>query len=319
MKHNIFENITTDQQAYWLGFLAADGCCHRNQLEIGLSSKDREHLVKFKEFIDLESDIFDRMTLCSNNGKYYPSSYLFINSNEILEDLANFGIVPNKSHQDIDFLSYIEDKYKKAFIIGYFDGDGWFTHTEKSMDFGFCGCKSLIESIGKYLNEYFQWEIPINIRQDSRSKITFYISSQSKCKIKDFCNWYLSFQNKNVLLQRKEHIAIALLQKLEIYLQKQKQPICKTKVCPICKKEFFITNHPEQIYCSQECVHKSQQKAERPNREQLKNLIRKKSFLSIGEKYEVTDNAIRKWCKAMNLPYKKSDINAYSDEEWALI
>lgn len=53
-----------------------------------------------------------------------------------------------------------------------------------------------------------------------------------------------------------------------------------------------------------------------PNREELKLMIRKESFLSIGKKYGVSDNSIRKWCKKMNLPSKKSEINQYSDLEW---
>lgn len=55
---------------------------------------------------------------------------------------------------------------------------------------------------------------------------------------------------------------------------------------------------------------------ERPSRTELKDLIRTKSFLQIGRDYNVTDNTIRKWCKFENLPYKKSEIKKYSDEEW---
>ena len=55
------------------------------------------------------------------------------------------------------------------------------------------------------------------------------------------------------------------------------------------------------------------------SREELKFLIRSLSFVAIGEKYGVSDNAIRKWCINYSLPSKKKDINAYSDEEWALI
>ena len=58
---------------------------------------------------------------------------------------------------------------------------------------------------------------------------------------------------------------------------------------------------------------------ERPSREELKKLIREKPFLQIGKMFNVSDNAIRKWCDRMDLPRKKTDINAYSDEEWALI
>lgn len=55
---------------------------------------------------------------------------------------------------------------------------------------------------------------------------------------------------------------------------------------------------------------------DRPSKEQLKEEIRNNSFLQLGKKYGVTDNAVRKWCKAYNLPYRKKDIDQYSDEEW---
>lgn len=52
------------------------------------------------------------------------------------------------------------------------------------------------------------------------------------------------------------------------------------------------------------------------NRKELKNLIRTLPFTKIGEKYNVTDNAIRKWCDKYNLPRTKKEINSYSDVEW---
>jgi len=39
-------------------------------------------------------------------------------------------------------------------------------------------------------------------------------------------------------------------------------------------------------------------------------------FTQIANKYGVSDNAIRKWCKAYNLPTKKSEIKKYTKEEW---
>ena len=68
-------------------------------------------------------------------------------------------------------------------------------------------------------------------------------------------------------------------------------------------------------YCS-ECIHIQQRIVERPPREELKFLIKKYSFSEIGRKYNVSDNAIRKWCKNENLPYRKKDINQYTDQEW---
>ena len=45
-----------------------------------------------------------------------------------------------------------------------------------------------------------------------------------------------------------------------------------------------------------------------PTKEELSKLILSKSFVEIGKLYGVKDNAVRKWCKKFNLPYRKSDI-----------
>ena len=55
------------------------------------------------------------------------------------------------------------------------------------------------------------------------------------------------------------------------------------------------------------------------SRDELKQLIRNTSFVEIGNKYGVTDNAIRKWCDKFNLPRKVSDIKKISNEDWDLI
>lgn len=54
-------------------------------------------------------------------------------------------------------------------------------------------------------------------------------------------------------------------------------------------------------------------------RDELKTMIRTQTFVSIGKKYQVTDNTIRKWCDKFNLPRKKTEINKYTNEEWSKI
>ena len=54
-------------------------------------------------------------------------------------------------------------------------------------------------------------------------------------------------------------------------------------------------------------------------REELKDLIRTKSFCEIGRMFNVTDNSIRKWCDKYNLPRKKSEIVKISDNDWSKI
>ena len=67
--------------------------------------------------------------------------------------------------------------------------------------------------------------------------------------------------------------------------------------------------------CSNKMRHQDSSK-NNLSREELKDLIRTKSFLELGKKFGVSDNAIRKWCDAMSLPRTKKEINSYSDEEW---
>lgn len=57
----------------------------------------------------------------------------------------------------------------------------------------------------------------------------------------------------------------------------------------------------------------------RPDRDTLKQLIRTVSFVQIGKNYNVSDNAVKKWCIHYNLPSKKKEINKMSDEEWEKI
>ena len=88
------------------------------------------------------------------------------------------------------------------------------------------------------------------------------------------------------------------------------------RYCSKCGKT--ITKYSETGLCSV-CASEARRLANRPPREELKNLIRTLPFTKIAEKYGVTDNAIRKWCDAEKLPRTKKEINGYSNEEWEMI
>lgn len=94
----------------------------------------------------------------------------------------------------------------------------------------------------------------------------------------------------------------------------REQVHAKKFYCKICGKEKSRSG----VLCA-DCAHLVTRKAERPSREELKQLIREKPFLQIGLLFNVSDNAIRKWCKAKNLPYTKKEINSYSNDEWQKI
>lgn len=55
------------------------------------------------------------------------------------------------------------------------------------------------------------------------------------------------------------------------------------------------------------------------SREELKELIRNYSFVYVARLYEVSCNAIRKWCDKYGLPRLSKEIKSYTDEEWKLL
>lgn len=85
----------------------------------------------------------------------------------------------------------------------------------------------------------------------------------------------------------------------------------KKHYCKICGKE----KSKEGVLCA-ECARIASRRTERPSRDELKDLVRNNPLVQVGLMFNVSDNAIRKWCIAENIPSKKSDINKYSDEEW---
>lgn len=82
--------------------------------------------------------------------------------------------------------------------------------------------------------------------------------------------------------------------------------------CKACNKEIGKS----RTSLCRECWKIKIRKVERPSRETLKELIRKKPFSKIGEQYGVDGNTIKKWCDDEGLPRRKKDIKTYSDSEW---
>ena len=96
---------------------------------------------------------------------------------------------------------------------------------------------------------------------------------------------------------------------IQLEIDEYKQ--CNKYYCLKCGTEI---TEKAKLCC--ECYKLSRQVCQRPTREELKTFIKTESFVSIAKKYGVTDNTIRKWCKAYNLPYRKADIINFSTEDW---
>lgn len=89
----------------------------------------------------------------------------------------------------------------------------------------------------------------------------------------------------------------------------------KRYYCVDCGKEISSKYYKR---CNS-CESKNRRKEPNMTREKLKSLIRTTSFVKIGKMFNVTDNAIRKWCKTFDLPYRTKDIKKISDSEWETI
>lgn len=156
---NIFDTIDTEEKAYWLGFLYADGyvSSKTNHIELTLSIKDYTHILKFANFINYQGSI----------GKNDIKVRVSFQDKKMHQDLIDKGCVPNKSliltfpTNDI-----VPDNLVVHFVRGYIDGDGYIgMHTN---NFGrlsiTCGSIDFIKDLIKIM----QWKEK-RIRKDKRS------------------------------------------------------------------------------------------------------------------------------------------------------
>lgn len=127
-KHNLntdyFNNINSQEKAYWLGFLWADGNISKtssrssgpNRLRISQKWSERQHLEQFKTAIGADYEI---KPIYHDSG--HTVAQLDINCRPLCESLQNLGydVKTKRTH-----IPDIPDELLPHFIRGYFDGDG---------------------------------------------------------------------------------------------------------------------------------------------------------------------------------------------------
>lgn len=125
LDEHVFDNIDSEEKAYWLGFLMADGYNHESKTAIclRLQAEDVEILKKFKAFLKSDAPIytFHRITRVNHLKKEYKE--VQVNSVHLSRRLASLGCVQGKSYT-LKFPDYIPENLMNHFIRGYFDGDG---------------------------------------------------------------------------------------------------------------------------------------------------------------------------------------------------
>ena len=149
----LFEKIDTEEKAYWLGFLYADGyiSASKNVISLSLKKDDIDHLKKFRSFLKLENKPFQEKKKKMNNKIYVSYSFSF-NSEKIKKDLEKLGCINNKTFLlKFPNKKQVSKKFISHFIRGYIDGDGCITNSQTS--------KIRLEILGtkEFLTEYQKW------------------------------------------------------------------------------------------------------------------------------------------------------------------
>ena len=203
--HDFFENIDTEEKAYWLGFFYADGCVSINKITnsgeccIKLYKGDYRHLQKFNKSLNGNIPLSFDTAICSFNNKPQESCSIRCYSIKMANDLISHGCIPNKTFYIT--VPNIDKSLMNHFIRGFFDGDGCIctaSKKRKTLGINFCsasedfliGLRKHLYSIG--INSYI-------VDEKNTSTYRLYIKG-----IKNVDNmWNYMFDNATIFLDRK--------------------------------------------------------------------------------------------------------------------
>jgi len=206
-KYSINENAfgaITEESAYWIGFLMADGCIKTAKgisrtVALEITESDKNHIEKFRDFLKSNHKISFRQLNDKRNGWENSKPLIGISfcNQQIIKDLALFGVVPAKSK--IAKVQHLENH--KDFWRGLIDGDGCITSIHKgrlsSIEIG--GSRELLQQFSEYVGNFI-FKHKSNVRLSSKCinfyKITF--SGSSASKIIEHL-----YKNVNIFLDRK--------------------------------------------------------------------------------------------------------------------
>lgn len=115
--HDYFSTVTTAEQAYILGLLAADGnvSSAHPRVILGLQAKDTPLMEWVRDRLNPGANL----SIASRDD----FAMLQVTSRQMVADLAKFGIVPRKS-RILGWPAQLGDDLLRPFLLGYFDGDG---------------------------------------------------------------------------------------------------------------------------------------------------------------------------------------------------
>lgn len=211
VNESYFDSIDTQEKAYWLGLLYADGCNYvpKQTISISLEESDREILEKFREATENEKPLeFLDYSNKHDFGYQYKNQYRFlIFSAHMSKILEEKGVVHNKSLK-ITFPSFLEPDLYSHFLRGVMDGDGSFgvfnvSVPHKSLSISLTATEDFCIRVKEILNE--QLGIYSSISDAScHNGITRTLNICRKNDVRLFLDWL--YKDATIYLKRKHDI-----------------------------------------------------------------------------------------------------------------
>lgn len=197
INEHYFDDINTQEKAYILGLLYADGCnvAKSNVISIGLQEKDKELLEVIAKLLGSNKPLHIHHSKRPNAQDIYS---LELVSRHMSDVLNNIGMLPQKSL--VATFPNIENNLIRHFVRGYFDGDGYISKPEKSgCQIEIMGTLMFCESLKSILlNE----GIDCYIRQTGRPETsTRYLVIGKQLECEKFCSYIYS--DATIYMKRK--------------------------------------------------------------------------------------------------------------------
>lgn len=196
-----FEKIDTEEKAYILGFVYADGCISKNTFSIKLSIKDEDFLINIKNTLKSEHKIIH--TINKNGwGIGNESCSLSIVSKKMVNDLLNDGVFYNKSNiLEFPSSSIVPENLLHHFIRGYFDGDGSVYKATYAVGASFEGTKMFLDKLMNVLHEKIGTNSSV---QKYKNKEHYCIKIGGANLMKKFYNYL--YNDAHIYLDRKKKV-----------------------------------------------------------------------------------------------------------------
>ncbi len=124
-REDFFDEIDSEEKAYYLGWLMADGNISINNgqysIKIHICTEDEDTIIGFLNAIQSSNKI-NRKIQKDRQGNECYSSYVSLTSKHMCQSLMKLGIIPNKTGKES--FPDISQEFRAAFLRGFFDGDG---------------------------------------------------------------------------------------------------------------------------------------------------------------------------------------------------